>query len=159
MFKGGSLNKMFADPVAGLAAVADAIESPGDGHYRTAFFEAFPENPGCFLRGEGKTIEEAEESCWMQYQRVAACEQHDFDRRDRRDGYGFCRKCGMGAMFAAPLDLCTVCSSPTYFAHDADGKPYCEAHVEFCPEDKRTGTWRLLAELKRSSAADVVVKG
>lgn len=29
------------------------------GHYRTAFFEAFPKNPNTFIRGEGSTIEVA----------------------------------------------------------------------------------------------------
>ena len=37
------------------------------GNYSTAFFEAFPKKPECFLRGEGKTVEEAEEECWQKY--------------------------------------------------------------------------------------------
>lgn len=31
-----------------------------NGNYETAFFEAFPKNPKCFIRGEGANIEEAE---------------------------------------------------------------------------------------------------
>lgn len=60
--------------------------------YRTAFVEAFP---GTFIRGEGKTIAEAEDACWAGYERLAAC-PHDrgFDRRDYVNGSGFCRACG-----------------------------------------------------------------
>lgn len=61
--------------------------------YRTAFVEAFP--AGTFLRGEGKTITEAEDACWAQYEHLSAC-PHDegFDRRDYVNGSGFCRRCG-----------------------------------------------------------------
>ena len=60
--------------------------------YRTAFVEAFP---GTFIRGEGKTIAEAEDACWAIYERLAAC-PHDqgFDRRHYVNGAGFCRGCG-----------------------------------------------------------------
>jgi hypothetical protein len=60
--------------------------------YRTAFVEAFP---GTFIRGEGKTIAEAEDACWAKYERLAAC-LHDqgFARRDYVNGCGFCRRCG-----------------------------------------------------------------
>jgi hypothetical protein len=60
--------------------------------YRTAFVEAFP---GTFLRGEGKTITEAEDACWAKYEILAAC-PHDqgFSRRDYVNGSGFCNRCG-----------------------------------------------------------------
>ena len=32
----------------------------GKSTYKTAFFEAFPKNPDCFVRGEGESLEEAE---------------------------------------------------------------------------------------------------
>ncbi|THA72452.1 hypothetical protein E6R60_26330 [Streptomyces sp. A0642] len=67
-----------------------------DGAYQTAFFEAFPGDT--FLRGEGKTIAEAEESCWGQYQRFIVCdgsgEHGPYERREYRNGAGFCTKCG-----------------------------------------------------------------
>jgi hypothetical protein len=61
--------------------------------YRTAFVEAFP--AGTFLRGEGKTIAGAEDSCWAQFQVLSAC-AHDqgFDRRHYDNGGGYCRACG-----------------------------------------------------------------
>ena len=40
-------------------------EAADDKSYTTAFFEAFPRNPSCFIRGEGKTIEEAEEKAYQ----------------------------------------------------------------------------------------------
>jgi hypothetical protein len=62
------------------------------GTYRTAFVEAFP---GTFLRGEGKTIAEAEDACWAKYEVLAACPHNQgFDRRDYVNGAGFCRRCG-----------------------------------------------------------------
>ena len=47
-----------------------------DGGYDTAFFEAFPDKDsgaGGFLRGEGKTLEEAEANCFRRYERQRAC--------------------------------------------------------------------------------------
>lgn len=67
-----------------------------DGAYRTAFVEAFP--PGTFLRGEGHTVAEAEQSAWRQYQRLAMCPAHPdhgpFEARGYTNGAGFCTQCG-----------------------------------------------------------------
>src|SRR5690606_1105287 len=63
------------------------------GGYTTAFFEAFPKIPDCFIRGAGETIAEAEEQAWQKYQGILNCPGHEFDRRDRKDGYAFCRHC------------------------------------------------------------------
>ena len=66
----------------------------GDGTYRTAFVEAFPKDPPTFLRGEGPTIAEAEDACWKQFERYAACAHGEYERRNYRNGAGFCVKCG-----------------------------------------------------------------
>lgn len=65
--------------------------------YRTAFVEAFP--TGTFLRGEGLTVEEAEDACWAKYQVFSACdgtgEPHGpFEARGYTNGSGFCTRCG-----------------------------------------------------------------
>lgn len=64
--------------------------------YQTAFVEVFP--PGTFIRGEGKTIADAEDVAWGAYQRLAACPAHPdhgpFERRQYRNGAGFCTQCG-----------------------------------------------------------------
>jgi len=65
--------------------------------YTTAFFEAFPNNPATFLRGEGKTIEEAEEQAWQKFQRYLACAGHEFEKRGYTNGAGFCKHCNMFA--------------------------------------------------------------
>lgn len=61
--------------------------------YRTAFVEALV--AGTFLRGEGATIADAEDSCWAQYQTLINCKDHGpYERRHYRNGSGFCTKCG-----------------------------------------------------------------
>jgi hypothetical protein len=67
------------------------------GDYRTAFVEAFPE--GTFIRGEGRTITEAEEACWTKYQRHTDCDgtgqpHGPFEPRQYENGCGFCVRCG-----------------------------------------------------------------
>jgi hypothetical protein len=64
-------------------------------YYKTAFFEAFPENPRTFIRGEGKTVKEAEEKAWEKLQGYLACEGHEFERRNYKNGVGFCKYCNM----------------------------------------------------------------
>jgi hypothetical protein len=59
---------------------------------RTAFVEAFP--PDGFIRGEGETLQEAEDSAWAQYVRETGCGGHEFERRGYRNGAGFCKHCG-----------------------------------------------------------------
>lgn len=65
------------------------------GHYRTAFFEAFPKYPETFIRGEGPTIEAAEEAAWSKYGKYLDCPEHVFERRGYTNGAGFCKHCGM----------------------------------------------------------------
>lgn len=64
--------------------------------YTTAFVEAFPDRT--FIRGEGKTVAEAEDAAWAQYQRMVHCPKHPehgpFERRQYRNGAGFCTECG-----------------------------------------------------------------
>jgi len=88
----GSFEEMLlsTDP---LKALGDEIKKPTS--YRTAFFEAFPRNPDTFIRGEGKTIEEAEEQTWLKFQKYLACKGHEFEKRGYRNGAGFCKHCGM----------------------------------------------------------------
>lgn len=65
--------------------------------YRTAFVEASP--GGTFLRGEGATVQEAEDACWAKYQTFLSCdgtgEPHGpFEPRHYDNGAGFCTRCG-----------------------------------------------------------------
>jgi hypothetical protein len=102
--------------------------------YTTAFFEAFPKKPDCFLRGEGSTVEEAEAACWEKYQKVITCE-HEMERRNRRDGYGYCKHCSYSSMVFEPLDKCCKCGVPTRYTTDYKGKFYCEKHGRNKPKN------------------------
>ena len=58
--------------------------------------EASPK--GTFLRGEGLTLQDAEDACWVKYQRALHCagggEHGPFEARQYENGAGFCVKCG-----------------------------------------------------------------
>lgn len=73
-----------------------------EGSYNTAFFEAFPEGLG-FIRGEGKTVEEAEAAAFTKYERQNACPGHEWSRRNYTNGYAFCRHCGCGKSAMKPI--------------------------------------------------------
>ncbi|MGM4906311.1 hypothetical protein AB8B21_05460 [Tardiphaga sp. 866_E4_N2_1] len=65
-----------------------------DGNYRTAFFEAFPgDNAGGFLRGEGRTIADAEAACFRRYVKESAC-NHRWGRKKYLNGGAICYGCG-----------------------------------------------------------------
>lgn len=69
------------------------LDTKGGDNYRTAFWEAFPRNPDTFLRGEGATVQEAEEKCFADYQRILACPSHEFERGKYENGAGICKHC------------------------------------------------------------------
>ncbi|RWX78250.1 hypothetical protein EPK99_06335 [Neorhizobium lilium] len=64
--------------------------------YTTAFFEAFPDKKitagGGFIRGEGKTIEEAEADAFAQFQKESSC-RHLWGREHYTNGGQLCRHC------------------------------------------------------------------
>lgn len=76
--------------------------------YNTAFFEAFPNDPACFIRGEGGTVEEAEEKAFEKLLRYQAC-GHEFERLSD-EGMGKCALCGMKSSSALPnIVICCEC--------------------------------------------------
>lgn len=105
-----------------------------DGKYFTPFFEAFPNDPKTFIRGEGKTVEEAEEDAWQKWQRYLNCPgpKHEFEPRGYTNGAGFCKHCGLfqSEIFSPEqLDLtCEVCGVWTFYAR-RKGKFYCQEHA------------------------------
>ena len=113
----------------------------GDDYYRTAFFEAFPRDPDTFIRGEGPTVEAAEDAAWQQHLRHQACGGHEFESRGYKNGAGFCRHCNMfSSRVFTPEQLglyCRVCGTPTFWHRDADGM-LCEAHVRQSDADADT---------------------
>lgn len=105
----------------GRNGVVIARKGPG---YKTAYFEAFPDT---FIRGEGETLEEAEDAAWRFYQRHLACPEHDIKphppgkpERAYTNGAGFCQRCGMfqSNVFSGEQlgQRCQTCGVGTTFA-------------------------------------------
>jgi len=104
----------------------------GKDSYETAFFEACPKLCGdsTFLRGEGKSIPEAEARCWDKFEIIKNCEKHDFTRivsgKHVTDGYAVCTKCKLYGSFLEPETKCVVCEKPT--ANKFADKVICLKH-------------------------------
>lgn len=108
-------------------------------HYRTAYFEVMPRGGG-FLRGEGETLEAAEDDAWAKYERHNACDGHEFEPRGYRNGAGFCKKCGKFAsnVFSGE-DLgqfCHTCNVPTTYTW-LDEWFFCYEHAPVKDPDER----------------------
>ena len=89
---------------------SDGIVFSKNGNYRIAYFEAFPKNPKCFLRGEGETLKDAEENCYKQFLKVTSCEEHKFIRsKGYHNGMGTCTKCGLMTVVFEPEYKCVCC--------------------------------------------------
>lgn len=110
------------------------------GNYTTAFFEAFPDKPRCFIRGEGITIEEAEESAWKKYQKILTCD-HEMERRNRTDGYGYCKHCSYSSTVFEPLTHCRRCGEKTAYSKDYKGRFYCKKHSYTKPKNPNPEPW------------------
>lgn len=130
----GSLEKVLTSdkPIGELAKAAAEKES-----YTTAFFEAFPKTPSCFIRGEGKSIEEAEEKAYEKFKSILNCKGHDFESRGRKDGYGYCKYCSLSMSGVLPiLNKCCKCNEPTNWTTDDKGRYYCKKHARVMPKSK-----------------------
>jgi len=128
----GSLGKVLGgeDPLKELSEAAAHEET-----YTTAFFEAFPKNPSCFIRGEGKTIEEAEEKAYQKWLGILNCPGHEFEARGRKDGYGYCKHCTLSKSGVLPiLNKCCKCKVPTNWMSDTKGNIYCKKHAQNIPK-------------------------
>lgn len=102
------------------------------GNYTTAFFEAFPDDPPTFIRGEGATLEQAEDQAWEKFQRQQACAGHEFERRRYTNGAGVCKHCNLFLTEVfEPLTRCVVCDVPTAYQFAQNDPPEwrCEAHA------------------------------
>ncbi|MGI8306985.1 hypothetical protein [Saccharopolyspora hattusasensis] len=82
---------------AGKGVVVQRHPKPGEPRTHTTFFmEIYP--PGAaFIRSEGQTPAECEDSAWAQYQHALDCTdgtgRHDWESRGYRNGAGFCSRC------------------------------------------------------------------
>ena len=99
-----------------------------------AFFEVFMEAPDPrFHRGEGATVEAAEQAAWASLLRWRACD-HEWVRRDggkagSTDTCGRCVKCRQvqTSMFP-PMTTCRVCGVATSARMDRNDDFLCEEH-------------------------------
>lgn len=124
-----SIEKALSDTNEALEVIGTMAGAKSEKqHYRTAFFEVFPKNPKCFLRGEGKNVEEAELNAWNQYQKVISCQNHEFDRKGRTDGYAFCTKCPYRGTVLEPTTVCHQCNTPTCFKTNNQDQYLCMTH-------------------------------
>ena len=143
----GSMEKVFEDSKETIKVLAEKVgitKGAIPQAYTTAFVEAFPNNPSTFIRGEGKTVEEAETDAWLQFQKVIQCVTHEFERRNYTNGAGFCKHCGLfkGKAFK-PNQFCVVCQKPTNQKTDKNGNWYCKDHP--VPEELKS-EWRLRSD-------------
>lgn len=77
------------------------LSSKPGGSRITAFFEAFPEEGG-FIRGEGKTIAEAEAKALARYRKEVDC-AHSWSRSGYTNGGGVCRHCKAFRLVFVPI--------------------------------------------------------
>lgn len=107
------------------------IVGTSTGVYETAFFEAFPKEPSTFIRGEGKTISNAEEDAWNHYQRILACPKHEYQRHGANSEHGTCIHCQLFSSHVfPPVYSCKCCSKNEVVLEHEDHhfclKHYCE---------------------------------
>lgn len=92
-----------------------------NGNYQTAFFEAFPNSPDTFIRGEGSSVEEAEFKAFEKYTKIMNCTQHEMVRRKESES-GTCKHCGLTLINCLPpLKNCDLCG---------------KEHVKLCFKEK-----------------------
>ncbi|MGU8718568.1 hypothetical protein ACV3RR_03800 [Clostridium perfringens] len=104
---------------------------------KTAFFEVYPNNPNTYLRVEGKSLSEAEIKAWEQYQKILNCPKHEFERRNYKNGAGFCKYCGLFNSNAfEPVTKCHICGRKTNYSYDKDNNYYCKAHADNIPVEQ-----------------------
>lgn len=151
----GSFEKVMSPKTPPRDALAALAEAAADEEtYTTAFFEAFPKSPSCFIRGEGKTIEEAEAQAFKKFAGILGCPGHEFEPRGRRDGYGYCKHCTLSMSGVLPiLNKCCKCKEPTNFTSDDKGRFYCKRHARVKP--KSTNEWLRTKRLPRKLKKDV----
>lgn len=85
--------------------------SGGEDNERYHFFEAFPVKPvKTFIRGDGKSVREAEDSAWEQYQKIINCPHHEFKKWIDTSRIGVCIHCNYKKLrHFLPTSRCSVC--------------------------------------------------
>ena len=71
------------------------------------------------------TVLLTEKNAWDKYQKIIVC-NHEMERRDRKDGYGYCKHCSYSSMVFEPLTRCCKCGIPTNYCSDYKNNFYCK---------------------------------
>jgi len=99
----------------------------GKKSYTTAFFEAFPKNPSTFIRGEGLNLELAEADAFCKYERIMACPQHEYKRRNDSE-HGACIHCNLFTSHCfSPINSCNICRK-THVNYGYKDNNLCREH-------------------------------
>lgn len=145
---------------AGEGVVFRRAPKPGEpATYTTLFIEVYP--PGAaFIRGEGVTPQECENSAWTQYRLALDCSDssgsHDWETRGYRNGAGFCSRCntfGSRVFTGEQLgQFCRVCNAGTthhWEKEEATGEYtfLCKDHYEERRPARRPGDGHPLKRL------------
>jgi hypothetical protein len=95
--------------------------------YITAFFEVFPKSPKIVIRGEGKTLEEAELEAWNKFEKISNCIHSYVKSKNTRDA--FCEKCKITvSKYFAPESKCFICGKEHSDFIAYDHNYYCRSH-------------------------------
>lgn len=109
------------------------IKVSKNGNYTTAFFEVFNINvTDSYIRGEGKTVEDAERKAFNRYDKMKECNEHDF-RRVGETVNAQCILCNSCKYhFFEPLEKfkCKICDQKSVRFRLPDGTQnvYCYQH-------------------------------
>jgi len=134
VFGADSMDKAFgADTLEGTL-----VEMKKGFLYTTAFFEAFPKEPlDTFIRGEGESLDEAEQKCWEEYEKQLNCPNHEYERGKYRGGHGKCKHCDhfKSDVFES-LDHCRICGAGTRHEQDINDEWICKKCSPTLPKEK-----------------------
>jgi hypothetical protein len=73
-------------------------------NYNRAFFEVFIEKPSTYLRGEGRTIYDAEMVCFSRWERILNCPGHDLQQQTLAHMYA-CPHCDLEINISGYIQL------------------------------------------------------
>lgn len=125
------------------------------------YFEIYSKNPDSYFSSpSAKTLEEAERLGYEKFLNYVNCTGHEFERRNYKNGAGFCKHCGLFKSKAfLPSTLCTICKEPTNFAYDSEKNYYCKIHEIEIKEEKylkKKKEWELFEEKMKKVNEDPV---
>ena len=107
---------------------------------------------------DGRSLAEAEESAWLQFQKIGSCPSHEFERRGYRTGAAICRHCGLFSShaLATTLDPCVVCGrddNRASYGPDRHGRWHCEKCYRSIPEPDKSSIHRMADRMRVAADA------